>query len=373
MESQEIAGKVYGKSADYNYLMTKWFPNNPFKVVFTEGRGRYLISTKHLHPGDNVVSSFPFTYVTCDEVKEMVCQYCFEETVIQNKHLPFMCKDCNQMWYCSQRCMELDSTQHKFECKTLGHFFANVHWDEPGNKTEVRLLCRTLSRRTLEKRNIKLPKEHLIANEIITFSDFMRLISSRTVQTESLLKSLKDIVDYVKSIDDEWLSDIDEEELLDVVLKTRNNMFNIFKSSTVSLGWGVYIEASLFNHSCQPNTCLFRRHNTPVFEFVAIQEIPIGTEITVTYLGYGDLDTRRSHLKEHYFFDCDCLRCKEESAGSTTNYDAWYNAYHCKNDGCLGYVVPFPKTPEVTLFCNYCSFSNDEEEDSKDDIDESKN
>jgi len=135
-------------------------------------------------------------------------------------------------------------------------------------------------------------------------------------------------------------------------------MFNIFKSSTVSLGWGVYIEASLFNHSCQPNTCLFRRHNSPVFEFVAIQEIPIGTEISVTYLGYGDLETRRNHLKEHYFFDCDCVRCKEEVSGSTTNYDAWYNAYHCKNEGCLGYIVPFPKTPELKLYCNYCSFSN---------------
>jgi len=272
-----------------------------------------------------------------------------------------MCKDCNQMWYCSQRCMDLDSTPHKLECRTLGLFFKNVHWDEPGNKTEIRLLCRTLSRRTLERQRVQLPSEHFYANEVINFGDFMRLISSRKVQTESLLKSLKDIVDYVKTLDEDWLSDIDEEELLDVVLKTRNNMFNIFKSSTVSLGWGVYIEASLFNHSCQPNVCLFRKHLTPVFEFVAIQEIPIDTEITVTYLGYGDLETRRSHLKEHYFFDCDCPRCVEETSGVTTNYDAWYNAYHCKNEGCLGYTVPFPQTQERTLYCNYCSFSEEEE------------
>jgi hypothetical protein len=61
-------------------------------------------------------------------------------------------------------------------------------------------------------------------------------------------------------------------------------MFNVFKTSTVSLAWGVYIEASLFNHSCMPNVCLFRCHHTPEFQFVAIHDVPKGAELNVTYL-----------------------------------------------------------------------------------------
>jgi len=162
------------------------------------------------------------------------------------------------------------------------------------------------------------------------------------------------------------LGDIDRETVLDVVLKTRNNMFNIFRSSSVSLGWGVYIEASLFNHSCQPNVCLFRKPGTPEFQFVTIHDVAAGEELTVTYLGYGDLASRRAHLREHYFFHCECRRCVEEEQQlpqGAPGFDLWYEQSHCKKLGCLGYLVPLPTEDDprhIQLFCNYCSFSDDE-------------
>jgi hypothetical protein len=211
---------------------------------------------------------------------------------------------------------------------------------------------------------IDLPAEHHLKNERMSYPEFMKLIHDRKNYSESMLESLRSIVDYVKSLST-WLDDLEVETLLDIVLKTRNNMFNVFKTSTVSLAWGVYIEASLFNHSCQPNVCLFRCHHTPEFQFVAIHDVPKGGELNVTYLGYGDLSERRSHLKEHYFFHCECPRCKEEEAGGTANYQKWYDDCHCKSDGCLGYVVPLPTLEDpsrVEKFCNYCSFDPDSEE-----------
>ncbi len=122
----------------------------------------------------------------------------------------------------------------------MDQFFKNVFWDDPGNRTEVKLLCRTLSRRTLERRKTKLPAGHFLNNEALQFEDYFRLISSRKNYGDSLLDSLKGIVEYVKSLDEEWLRDINDEMLLDVVLKTRNNMFNVFKSSSISLGWYIF-------------------------------------------------------------------------------------------------------------------------------------
>jgi hypothetical protein len=89
------------------------------------------------------------------------------------------------------------------------------------------------------------------------FDDFFRLTHDRKHYGPELLDSLQGIVDYVKSLDTAWLStpsslsqcqqiprltllasgDITEHQLLDVVLKTRNNMFNVFRSSSISLGW----------------------------------------------------------------------------------------------------------------------------------------
>jgi hypothetical protein len=43
------------------------------------------------------------------------------------------------------------------------------------------------------------------------------------------------------------------------------------------------VEASLFNHSCQPNVCLFRMPDTPAFQFLAIGDIKKGEELNVTY------------------------------------------------------------------------------------------
>lgn len=342
-------------------LVSVWFPKVPFDIVYTPERGRFMIATQDLKAGDPVVRSFPYCSAICDDVKEFCCQYCFKEQAAQRVALPIACK-CQQVWYCSEECKEMDRVQHEIECNTMDVFFQNVHWEDPANRTEVKLLCRTLSRRALELRKVTLPPKHFYVGELIKFDDYFRLIHSRKNYSESLLASLKGIVDYVKSISP-WLEDIDEEKMLDVVLKTRNNMFNIFKSSSISLGWGVYVEASLFNHSCQPNTCLFRAHGTPAFQFLAIEDVPKGGELTVTYLGYGDLNSRREHLKEHYFFHCDCVRCVEEEAGKFEGYHQWFESSHCKTESCLGYIVPLASHADPSkknMYCNYCSFADDD-------------
>jgi len=350
------------KPKDYDFLKSRWFQKVPFTVVYKEGRGRFLLASDDMKAGDPVISSFPYCYAVCDDVKESVCQYCFEEILEEESgtkpELPIRCPGCHQVWYCSDKCKKMDEDQHRYECKTMDAFFNNIDWDDPGNRTEIRLFCRTLSRRNLEVDKVKLPENHYyLSHNPVNFEDFMKLISSRD-QEQSLLTSLLEIVQYIKGLDS-WLSGLEDDLLLDVVLKTRNNMFNIFKSSTVSLGWGVYIEASLFNHSCQPNVCLFRKHVTPEFYFVALHDIPKGCEINVTYLGYGELEARQTHLKEHYFFDCDCIRCKEEKQLTTSpSFTAWHESYHCKKENCLGYIVPwsYDSSPPVPS-CNYCSFT----------------
>ena len=81
------------------------------------------------------------------------------------------------------------------------------------------------------------------------------------------------------------------------------------------LGYALYPDASYFNHSCSPNVAKTRVGD--VWEFRASKDIDAGNECCITYLG-GDekelnVEQRRQRLKEHWGFECMCVRCKEES------------------------------------------------------------
>jgi SET and MYND domain-containing protein len=85
------------------------------------------------------------------------------------------------------------------------------------------------------------------------------------------------------------------------------------------MGWGIWSEASFFNHSCQPNLAKERIGRQYIFRCnndVAILE---GNELTITYLGGDEKDldvtTRRKHLFEQWSFWCSCSRCVQEGTG----------------------------------------------------------
>lgn len=86
------------------------------------------------------------------------------------------------------------------------------------------------------------------------------------------------------------------------------------------LGWGIWPEASFFNHSCRPNVKKERKGRRWVFaisEEISGAEVNEGEELCITYLGGDEKDlaviARRKKLKDEWGFDCRCPRCEEES------------------------------------------------------------
>ena len=120
----------------------------------------------------------------------------------------------------------------------------------------------------------------------------------------------------------------------------------------------------LFNHSCQPNAVF--DHATvaapadatdgrpPAYCVVALQDIPSGQEICISYLSFRALisesaEARRAILMEHYGFECMCGRCSQGADSSMMDVDgyaAWLDSVMCPNDGrgCgTGVGVPAPQ------------------------------
>lgn len=84
------------------------------------------------------------------------------------------------------------------------------------------------------------------------------------------------------------------------------------------LGWGVWPEASFFNHSCQPNIRKARQGRQWSFfaDTTPGQTIEVDQQLCITYLGGDekDLDVceRRKRLHEQWGFWCQCERCVQE-------------------------------------------------------------
>ncbi|KAK5942341.1 Histone-lysine N-methyltransferase set-6 [Knufia obscura] len=85
------------------------------------------------------------------------------------------------------------------------------------------------------------------------------------------------------------------------------------------LGWGVWPEASFFNHSCSPNVKKERIGRLWSFavDVGADKIVQQGQQLCITYLGGDekDLDVteRRKRLQEQWGFRCLCERCLGES------------------------------------------------------------
>ena len=94
----------------------------------------------------------------------------------------------------------------------------------------------------------------------------------------------------------------------------RINNFGVTDSLVRVIAGGVYPLGALLNHSCAPN-CLLRynfslRSSSPVMEVVAAQDVPLGHELTHSYVELvSSKNSRLTNLKEIFGFECQCDRC----------------------------------------------------------------
>ncbi|KAF2636388.1 SET domain-containing protein [Massarina eburnea CBS 473.64] len=75
---------------------------------------------------------------------------------------------------------------------------------------------------------------------------------------------------------------------------------------------GIMIDSTFchLNHSCEPNACLVM--DGPVIRLVALDSINKDEEIYISYIDPTNPSTRRQNeLKERWFFDCKCTKCRE--------------------------------------------------------------
>ncbi|MEW5298204.1 MAG: hypothetical protein WDW36_001354 [Sanguina aurantia] len=81
-----------------------------------------------------------------------------------------------------------------------------------------------------------------------------------------------------------------------------------------TLGSAIYLMASMFNHSCDPNIEVTFPAGDATAVFTAARDIEAGEELCITYIDSGQAFAQRQTALEYtYGFKCGCVRCEEEA------------------------------------------------------------
>ncbi|CAJ1988971.1 SET22 [Leishmania donovani] len=95
------------------------------------------------------------------------------------------------------------------------------------------------------------------------------------------------------------------------------NSFGVYDTQDHCIGFGMYPEASYFNHSCVPNLCRVMHHGGRIAAFYALRAIAPQEPLTICYTDVEQLNSaeRRRNLLGTYRFFCMCERCSGKAEG----------------------------------------------------------
>jgi hypothetical protein len=254
-------------------------------------------------PGDVIQVSYPLIHILSYEMRGSLCDSCFKTSDSLKR-----CSGCRVVMYCGQECQKTDwKSHHKHgECITYkkvqngnDNFFLNNH---------ALLLLRVYL--TLEARKELLDKEFILPDQTLrTFRNLMTHVD-KIMEDEERMKCFHSLLKILQPL----VPDLNTELLLIFFGKICINSFSILDNSLNEIGSAVYVEASIFNHSCDPNATTV--WDGLKLEIRAIKHISAGHEICTNYIDIKKpRDERLKQLKKLYYFDCVCKRCLSDDDG----------------------------------------------------------
>ncbi|XP_041482186.1 N-lysine methyltransferase SMYD2-like isoform X1 [Lytechinus variegatus] len=300
-------------------------------------KGRGVRAVSSIKAGTCVLEDEPYVYILNEEQLQLRCGHCLRALSIENKSEIGcnICKSCKKVVYCNKSCQDADSKEHRYECKVLQ------------GKARDDLTLRLLTKLILKSKKCKFQKSNRSLNEFP--SSFRDLCSSKLS-----LKARECTLRLFRRYEKSWrsklrshLSPFQGEEVLDTYEKLSINTFSMYdEMKRVIIGQALYIRASMFNHSCEPN-CTFVFDGTRL-TVRAIRNIQIGEECCISYMSsLLPTSLRQDKLRSTYGFICQCPRCLD------IERDNLMLCIKCPNENCFGPVLP--NQDGLFQTCNNCN------------------
>lgn len=211
------------------------------------------------------------------------------------------CARCNgSTFYCSDSCKELDWQEgHKFECSLFATKPLIMACSQHMDIDFYRFLLRYFLIRTCQPIVEDIEFE-LVNNRIRKLDDLM----GHEVDIRSDTTKMSALVGITKHLHtNSYPADFDQ--LVKFYGQLAINNFSI-----EGHGLGLYIEASIFDHSCRPNAC--QAWFGTKLQIRAVKEIEPHEQILINYTSLLKAKhIRRAELLEKFYFACNCTKCAD--------------------------------------------------------------
>ncbi|KCV67856.1 hypothetical protein H696_05585 [Fonticula alba] len=374
----------------------------PVRVIdHGDSRGRAVVATRAIPAGAVFFRSRAYTVTVAQEWLQNVCVYC--QAFTPTARMPVRCElpqevlpesssgkgrarrqgpliiGCQCTYYCSARCREMDLPRHALECGALGMVhreYKNLQAVRQGHlmKTQARFLASVYSR----KRSLIMeygdaarvpasgPDRGIVPLEEInqhladsatgampTNKDLYSLTTNLSAykNDEATIFFWKTIVVFLRKVLPASFIDDTDDEVLEVLCRAECNSFGFWDDGEELYSYGVFPDASYFNHSCAPNAYKFTRGRDVFFR--ALRTIEEGEEVNISYILISDaFENRQKYLSEYYCFQCGCPRCK--LGPLPIDQDEFrLRFWHGLCDGFLFRCEASPTNPRA-IYCSKC-------------------
>ncbi len=142
------------------------------------------------------------------------------------------------------------------------------------------------------------------------------------------------------------------EQVLEVYGKARINGFSITKNVLQQVAHAIYLETSVFDHSCQPNAT-YSYIGKEMIVRCTREGVKNFSEVRICYEDEPNLlrSERKAYFLENYYFDCQCEKCSDENSQEEAFGRACVKCPNCGGGVALSEESKF----ETNLVkCNKC-------------------